>query len=65
MPCKIFMGQGQEMENKINEWLKPNMDVTQVAQSSLNAQIGDKQVPLTFVTIIYTERGIAPQRNLD
>lgn len=65
MPCKIFLGQGQEMERKINEWLKPNIDITHVTQSSVSAIISEKQVPLTLITVFFTERGVAPERNLE
>ncbi len=65
MPCKIFIGQGQEMEKKINDWLKPNMTVTHVSQSSVNALIGEKQVPLTLITVFFDEKGIAPERSYE
>jgi hypothetical protein len=65
MPCKIFLGQGQDLERKINEWLKPNVDITHVSQSSVSAIISEKPVPLTLITVFYTERGMAPERILE
>ena len=65
MKCKIFSGQGPELEKKINDWLKPNMDLLQAAQSTISAIIGDKTVPYTIISIFYAEKGIVEQRNLD
>ena len=65
MKYKMFSGQGAELEKKINDWLTPNMDLRQVAQSTVSAIIGDKTVPYTIISIFYTEKGIVEQRNLD
>lgn len=65
MKCKIFSGQGAELEKKINDWLTPNMDLHQVSQSTVTAVIGDKTVPYTIISIFYLEKGIVEQRNLD
>jgi|GEM_PF-883278 len=65
MKCKIFSGQGAELEKKINDWLTPNMDLRQVSQSTVTAVIGDKTVPYTIISIFYLEKGIVEQRNLD
>jgi hypothetical protein len=65
MKCKIFSGQGVELEKKINGWLTPNMDLHQVSQSTISAVIGDKTVPYTLISIFYTEKGIVEQRSLD
>jgi hypothetical protein len=65
MKYKMFSGQGAELEKKINDWLTPNMDLRQVAQSTVSATIGDKTVPYTIISIFYQEKGIVEQRNLD
>jgi hypothetical protein len=65
MKCKIFSGQGAELEKKINDWLTPNMDLRQVSQSTVSATIGDKTVPYTIISIFYLEKGIVEKRNLD
>ena len=65
MKCKIFSGQGAELEKKINDWLTPNMDLRQVSQSTVTAVIGDKTVPYTIISIFYLEKGIVEQRSLD
>jgi hypothetical protein len=65
MKCKIFSGQGAELEKKINDWLTPNMDLRQVSQSTISTIIGDKTVPYTMISIFYTEKGIVEKRNLD
>lgn len=65
MKCKIFSGQGVELEKKINDWLTPNMDLRQVSQSTVTAVISDKTVPYTIISIFYLEKGIVEQRNLD
>jgi hypothetical protein len=65
MKYKMFSGQGAELEKKINDWLTPNMELRQVAQSTISATIGDKTVPYTIVSIFYSEKGIVEKRNLD
>jgi hypothetical protein len=65
MKCKIFSGQGAELEKKINEWLTPNMEVGQVGQSTVSAMVSDKTVPYTIISIFYQEKGMVEQRNLD
>ncbi|MCX6553712.1 MAG: hypothetical protein NTZ12_01660 [Candidatus Aminicenantes bacterium] len=65
MKCKIFSGQGAELEKKINEWLTPNMELSQVGQSTVSAMIGDKTVPYTIISIFYLEKGMVEQRSLD
>ena len=65
MKYKIFSGQGAELEKKINEWLTPNMELRQVAQSTVSAMIGDKTVPYTMISIFYQEKGIVEQRSPD
>ena len=65
MKCKIFSGQSSELEKKINDWLTPNMDLSQISQSTISAVIGDKTVPYTIISIFYTEKGIVEQRSLD
>ena len=63
MKYKMFSGQGAELETKINAWLTPNMDLSQVSQSTISATIADKTVPYTIISIFYTERGIVEQRS--
>ena len=65
MKYKLFSGQGAELEKKINEWLKPNLDLLHVTQSTVSATVGDKNVPYTIISVFYQERGIVEQRNLD
>jgi hypothetical protein len=65
MKYKMFSGQGAELEKKINNWLTPNMELLQVAQSTVSATIGDKTVPYTIISIFYLEKGIVEKRNLD
>jgi len=65
MKCKIFFGQGAELEKKINQWLTPNMELSQVGQSTVSAMIGDKTVPYTIISIFYLEKGMVEQRSLD
>lgn len=65
MKYKMFSGQGAELEKKINEWLKPNLDLLHVTQSTISAMVGDKNVPYTIISIFFHERGIVEQRNLD
>lgn len=65
MKYKMFSGQGSELEKKVNDWLTPNMELHQVAQSTVSAMIGDKAVPYTILSIFYQEKGIVEQRNLD
>jgi hypothetical protein len=65
MKYKMFSGQGAELEKKINGWLTPNMELLQVAQSTVSATIGDKTVPYTIISIFYLEKGIVEKRNLD
>jgi hypothetical protein len=65
MKYKMFTGQGAELEKKINEWLTPNLDLLHVAQSTVSAMVGDKNVPYTIISIFYRDRGIVEQRNLD
>jgi hypothetical protein len=65
MKYKMFSGQGAELENRINEWLTPNMDLRQVTQSTISAVISDKTVPYTIISIFYTEKGIVEQRSPD
>ncbi len=56
MKYKLFTGQGHDIEKKINEWLTPNISIDHLSQSSLNAQINEKNIPITFVSIFYTEK---------
>jgi len=65
MKYKMFTGQGAELEKKINEWLTPNLELLHVAQSTVSAMMGDKNVPYTIISVFYRERGIVEQRNLD
>lgn len=65
MKYKVFSGQAAELEKKINDWLTPNMELRQVAQSTVSATIGDKTVPYTIVSVFYLEKGIVEKRNLD
>lgn len=65
MKCKIFSGQGAELEKKINEWLKPNMELHQIGQSTVSAMVNDKTVPYTTISVFYQEKGIVEQRSLD
>ncbi|MCX6558755.1 MAG: hypothetical protein NTW95_15215 [Candidatus Aminicenantes bacterium] len=65
MKCKIFSGQGVELEKKINEWLTPNMELRQIGQSTVSAMVNDKTVPYTIISIFYREKGIVEQRNLE
>jgi hypothetical protein len=65
MKYKMFTGQGSDLEKKINDWLTPNIEPMHVAQSTVSALMGDKNVPYTILSIFYVERGIVEQRNLD
>ena len=65
MKYKLFTGQGADLEKKLNEWLTPNTELLHVAQSTISAMIGDKNVPYIILSIFYRERGIAEPRNLD
>jgi hypothetical protein len=65
MKCKLFAGQGAELEKKINEWLTPNIEPLHVAQSTISAMISDKNVPYTIISVFYHEKGIVEPRNLD
>jgi hypothetical protein len=65
MKYKMFTGQGADLEKKINEWLTPNYELLHVAQSTVSAMVGDKNVPYTILSIFYLEKGIVEQRNLD
>jgi hypothetical protein len=65
MKYKMFSGQAAELEKKINDWLTPNMELHQVAQSTVSATIGDKTVPYTIISIFYLEKGMVEKRNLD
>ncbi len=65
MKYKMFAGQGTELEKKINEWLTPNTELLHVAQSTVSAMVGDKNIPYTIISVFYREKGIVGQRNLD
>ena len=65
MKFKMFSGQGAELEKKINEWLTPNYEVLHVAQSTVSAVVGDKNVPYSIISIFYRDKGIVEPRNLD
>jgi hypothetical protein len=65
MKCKMFAGQGADLEKKINEWLTPNYELLHVAQSTVSAMVGDKNVPYTIISVFYRDRGIVEPRNLD
>ena len=65
MKYKMFSGQGADLEKKINEWLKPNLDLLHVTQSTVSAIVGDKNVPYTIISVFFRERGMVEQRNLD
>ncbi len=65
MKYKLFAGQGADLEKKVNEWLTPNIEVMQVAQSTVSAMVGERQVPYTILSVFYRERGIVEQRNID
>jgi hypothetical protein len=65
MKFKMFTGQGGDLEKKINEWLTPNFELLHVAQSTVSAMVGDKNVPYTIISIFYRDKGIVEQRNLD
>ena len=65
MRYKMFTGQGVELEKKVSEWLTPNIEPLHVAQSTVSAVMGDKNVPYTILSIFYIEKGIVEQRNLD
>ena len=65
MKYKLFTGQGADLEKKLNEWLTPNTELLHVAQSTISAMVGDKNVPYTILSVFYNERGIVEQRNLD
>ena len=65
MKYKLFAGQAAELEKKINEWLTPNIEVMQVAQTTVSAMVGDRNVPYTLISVFYRERGMVEQRNLD
>jgi hypothetical protein len=62
MQCKIFIGQGPELEEKINQWLTMSIEIVQVAQSSLNVQGNAKVTPFTIITIFYRERNVGVER---
>jgi hypothetical protein len=65
MKYKMFTGQGSDLEKKINDWLTPNIEPLHIAQSTVIALMGDKNVPYTILSIFYLEKGIVEQRNLD
>ena len=65
MKYKLFTGQGADLEKKINDWLTPNIEPLHMAQSTVSAMVGDKNVPFTILSVFYNERGIVEQRNLD
>ena len=65
MKYKMFTGQGADLEKKINDWLTPNIEPLHIAQSTVSAMVGDKNVPYTILSVFYNERGIVEQRNLD
>ncbi len=64
MKYKLFSGQSAEIEKKINEWLTPNMEIRQVAQSTISATIGEKTVPYTIISIFYLEKGIVEKQTV-
>ncbi len=64
MLCKIFIGQGPELEEKINSWLSSGVEVVTVGQSSLNVQSNGKVIPLTIISIFYREK-IGPERTVE
>jgi hypothetical protein len=64
MKYKMFSGPGAEIEKKINEWLTPNMELRQVAQSTISASVGDKTVPYTIISIFYQEKGIVEKQTV-
>ena len=57
MKYKMFTGQGAELEKKINDWLTPNIEPLHVAQSTVSAVMGDKNVPYTILSIFYHREG--------
>jgi hypothetical protein len=65
MKYKMFAGQGADLEKKINDWLTPNFELLHVAQSTISAMMGDKNIPYTILSIFYRERGIVEQRTVD
>ncbi len=65
MKYKLFTGQGADLEKKVNDWITPNIEVMQVAQSTISAMAGDRSVPYTILSVFYRERGIVEQRNID
>ena len=65
MKYKLFTGQGADLEKKINDWLTPNIEPLHVAQSTVSAMVGERNVPYTILSIFYNERGIVEQRNLE
>jgi hypothetical protein len=65
MKYKMFSGQGLELEKKINEWLTPNTELLHIAQSTVSAMMGDKNVPFTIISIFYRDKGVVEQRNLE
>ncbi len=65
MKYKMFSGQGAELEKKINEWLTPNYELLHVAQSTVSAMVGDKNIPYTIISIFYRDKGVVEQRNLE
>lgn len=65
MKYKLFTGQGADLEKKVNDWITPNIEVMQVAQSTISAMAGDRSVLYTILSVFYRERGIVEQRNID
>jgi hypothetical protein len=65
MRYKMFSGQGAELEKRINEWLTPNLELLHVAQSTVSAMMGDKNVPYTIISVFYRDRGMVEQRRVD
>lgn len=65
MKYKMFTGQGAELEKKINDWLTPNIELLHVAQSTVSAMVGDRNVPYTILSVFFRERGIVEQRNIE
>jgi len=65
MKYKMFTGQGSDIEKKINDWITPNIEVCQTAQSSILVQINDKTIPYTMISVFYKERGNTEGRQVE
>lgn len=65
MKYKMFTGQSTDIEKKINEWLTPAIEIVHVTQSSLNAQLPDRTIPFTIISVFYRDKGGSEGRSVE